>query len=236
MPIASLPPRHAHPPTPKAHRLIYRPPTLGKDFWVLDNALPDPMSVRERLLAREDWVEGAPKRPESWPGRRAQPALTPEELGPIEAWVKAQTGQKRLFAVTAAAGMGNMLNHNCVQLVGANDAGPRPHTDARRLCRFAAVLYLNPNVPDHCGTGFYRVRLPDGDLGGNSIPGRFDNLVEALDTRFVPPDLFVLDQAIDHRFNRLLVYRADLIHSATAYWGGDEPADQRMAVVLFWMS
>jgi hypothetical protein len=80
------------------------------------------------------------------------------------------------------------------------------------------------------------VRLPDGDLGGNTIPARLDNLVEALDTRFVPPDLFELDEAIDHRFSRLLVYRADLIHSATAYWGGDDPADQRMALVLFWLS
>jgi len=236
MPLVSPPLHHARPPAPKAHRLIYRPPTLGKDYWVLDDALADPMAVRKRLLAREDWVQGAPKRPESWPGRRAQPALTPEELNPIETWARAQTGQKRLYAVTAAAGTGNQLNHNCVQLVGAGDAGPRPHTDARRLCRFAAVLYLNPQVPDHCGTGFYRVRLPDGQLGGNTLPARFDNLVEALETRFVPPDLFVLDQAVDHRFNRLLVYRADLIHSATAYWGGDEPADQRMAVVLFWMS
>ena len=229
-------PSQGRPPAPKVQRLVYRPPTLGRDYWVLDDALPDAMAVRERLLARGDWVEGAPKRPESWPGRRAQPALTAEELAPLETWARAQIGCKRLFALPAAAGMGNLLNHNCVQLVGAGEAGPRPHTDSRRLCRYAAVLYLNPDVPDHCGTGFYRVRLPDGQLGGNTLPGRFDNLVEALDTRFVPPGIFALDEAVDHRFNRLLVYRADLIHSATAYWGGDAPAGQRMAVVLFWMA
>lgn len=224
------------PPAPKAHRLVYRPPQLGRDYWVLDDALADPLSVRERLLASSNWVEGAPKRPESWPGRRAQPALTPEELTPLEAWACRQTGVKRLSTVPAAAGMRNVLNHNCVQLVGVNDAGPRPHTDSRRLCRYAAVLYLSPTTPEHCGTGFYRVRLPDGTLGGNSPPARYDNLVEALDTRFVPPNLFALDVAVDHRFNRLLVYRADLIHSATAYHGGDDPAEQRMAVVLFWMA
>ncbi len=208
----------------------------GRDFWVLDNALPDPTAVRQRLLARTDWVEGAPRRPESWPGRRAQPALTPDELAPLEAWARACTGARRLFAPAGLAGPDRQLNHNCVQLVGAHDASPRPHTDARRLCRYAGVLYLNPAVPDHCGTGFYRVRLPDGRLGGNTLPGRFDNLVEALDARFVPADLFVLDQAVDHRANRLLLYRADLIHSATAYWGGADLASQRMAVVLFWMA
>jgi hypothetical protein len=192
--------------------------------------------VRERLLAGSDWVEGAPKRAESWPGRRAQPALTPEELAPLESWACRQTAAKRFYTVPAAAGMRNVLNHNCVQLVGANEAGPRPHTDSRRICRYAAVLYLNPAVPDHCGTGFYRVRLPDGTLGGNTPPARYDNLVEALETRFVPPNLFSLDVAVDHRFNRLLVYRADLIHSATAYHGGADPAEQRMAVVLFWMA
>lgn len=223
-------------PSPKVNRLVYRPPTLGKDYWVLDDALADPLGVRARLLTREDWVEGAPKRPESWPGRRAQPALTAEELAPLEAWARARTGAKRLFAVPGAAGMGNLLNHNCVQLVAAHEARPRPHTDARRLCRYAAVLYLNPAVPDHCGTGFYRVRLPDGQLGGNTPAARFDNHVDALDTRFVPPDLFVMDTAVDHRFNRLLLYRADLIHSATAYWGGEAHGEQRMAVVLFWMA
>ena len=222
-------------PSPKVQRLVYRPPVVGKEVWILDNALPAPLAVRQRLLDRQDWVLGAPHRPETWPGMRAQPALTPDELAPIEAWARQQTGQKKLFSVGALAGAGNQLNHNCVQLVGANEAGPKPHTDSRRLCKYAAVLYLNPDVPDHCGTALYRVRQPDGTLGGNSIPARFNNLVEALDTRFVPPDLFVQDVAFDHRFNRLVMYRADLIHSATAYWGST-PEDKRMTVVLFWMA
>ncbi|MFX8778324.1 DUF6445 family protein, partial [Acinetobacter baumannii] len=78
---------------------------------------------------------------------------------------------------------------------------------------YAAVLYLSPNVPPECGTSFFRVRLPGGQPGGNMVPPPHANLVEALGTRFVPPDFFVEDTRIDYRFNRLLVYRANLIHS-----------------------
>jgi hypothetical protein len=230
-----MPPSPTAQTEPKAHRLVYRAPLLGRDYWVLDDALPDPLAVRERLLAREDWVQGAPLRPETWPGQRAQPALNAEELAPLEAWARQQTGQKKLWALGASQGAGQQLNHNCVQLVGAAEGGVKPHTDSRRLCKYAAVLYLNPKVPEHCGTAFYRVRLKDASLGGNTLPSRYNNLVEALDSRFVPADLFVQDVAVDHRFNRLLVYRADLIHSATAYWG-DSLDSKRMTVVLFWMA
>ena len=46
-----------------------------------------------------------------------------------------------------------------------------------------------------------------------------DNLVHALGTRYVPHDSFVEDVRVPHRFNRLLVYRANFLHSATAYFG-----------------
>jgi Family of unknown function (DUF6445) len=127
------------------------------------------------------------------------------------------------------------LNHNCIQVVGVDECEPRPHTDSRALCRYAAVLYLNPDVPDHCGTSFYRQRLPMGQRGGNMAPPPHANLVEALGTRFVPPDSFVEDIAIPHRFNRLLLYRANLIHSATGYWG-KALEEKRMAAVFFWMA
>ena len=222
-------------PAPQVHRLIHRPPVLGEDYWVLDDALADPHAVRARQLARTDWTLGAPHRPESWPGMRAQPALLPGELAGIEAWVMRQTGRKRLFQAVPGSGANGLLNHNCVQVVAATEATARPHTDSRTLCRYAGVLYLSPDGPDFAGTTFYRARLPDGRPGGNTLPSRYANLVEALGTRFVPPDLFEPEVSVDHRFNRLLVYRADLIHSATAYFGR-EMEDRRMAAVFFWMA
>ncbi|MBP8080537.1 MAG: hypothetical protein KAY12_00120 [Arenimonas sp.] len=213
--------------------LPYRKPTEGRDYWLLDDALPNALAVRERCLARTDWIEGYPRRPESWPGLRVMPGLEPDELEGIESWVRKVTGSRKLWIESAPDGA--RLNHNCIQVVGEDECGPRPHTDSRKLCRYAAVLYLNPEVPDDCGTSFYRQRLPNGQLGGNTVVGSHANLVEALGTRFASPGAFVEDVRIDHRCNRLLLYQANLIHSATAYWG-HELAEKRMAAVFFWMA
>jgi hypothetical protein len=213
--------------------LPYRKPTEGRDYWLLDNALPNALAVRERCMAKTDWIEGYPRKPESWPGLRTIPGLEPDELASIEAWVRKVTGSKKLWVETAPDGAS--LNHNCIQVVGEEECGPRPHTDSRKLCRYAAVLYLNPEVPDDCGTSFYRQRLPNGQLGGNIVSGPHANLVEALGARFVAANSFVEDLRIDHRFNRLLLYSSNLVHSATAYWG-HELAEKRMAAVFFWMA
>lgn len=218
---------------PQVRRLVYREPLLGRDYWILDDALLRPNEVRERMLARTDWVQGAPYRPESWPGMRAQPALSEDELRPIEDWFLEQAGRKKIFK-PAVTGDGN-LNHNCVQVVSAREGSVRPHTDSRALCTHAGVLYLSPDGAEHAGTTFFRARLPDGSLGGNSIPSRYANLVEALGTRFVPSNLFVEDVSVDYKFNRLLLYRADLIHSATAYFG-EALQDRRMTAVFFWLA
>ncbi|MFG3202216.1 DUF6445 family protein [Streptomyces sp. NPDC048192] len=213
--------------------LPYRKPTKGRDYWVIDDALPDVDAVRERCLAKDDWVKGYPYTSETWPGLRAMPGLEPGELAVIERLVKKATGAKELWVQQAPGG--GTLNHNCVQVVGEGESEPRPHTDSRALCRYAAVLYLNPRVPKACGTAFYRQSLPGGRLGGNIVQAPHNNLVEALGTRFVPADHFEEDVRVPHRYNRLLLYNANLVHSATAYHG-TTLEEKRMTAVFFWMA
>ena len=213
--------------------LPYRKPTAGRDFWIVDDVLPDPDAVRARSLARNDWTLGWPHRQESWPGMRVMPGLEPDELAIVEARVKALTGAARLWP--GASPDGATLNHNCIQVVGVDEGEVRPHTDSRALCRFAAVLYLSPALPEECGTSFFRQRLPSGQLGGNSVMPPNNNLVEALGTRFVAQGSFAHDIAVPPRYNRLLVYRANLIHSATGYCGRTLE-DKRMTAVFFWMA
>jgi hypothetical protein len=213
--------------------LPYRKPTEGRDYWVLDDVLPDPDAVRERCLAKDDWIEGHPHKPESWPGLRAMPGLDPDELGRVERLVRRATGAGRLWVQQAPGG--GTLNHNCVQVVGEGESEPRPHTDSRALCRYAAVLYLNPAVPKDCGTSFYRQSLPGGRLGGNVVQAPHNNLVDALGTRFVSADAFEEDVRVPHRHNRLLLYSANLVHSATGYCG-TALEEKRMTAVFFWMA
>jgi uncharacterized protein DUF6445 len=223
----------ASPSRPQLPVLPYRKPQRGRDYWVFDDVLPDAQAVRERCLAKDDWTEGYPHKPESWPGLRTMPGLAPGELARVESVVRKATGAKRLWQGKAPGG--GTLNHNCVQVVGRDECEPRPHTDSRALCRYAAVLYLNPGVPKHCGTSFFRQSFPEGRLGGNTVTAPHNNLVDALGTRFVPPDSFTEDVRVDHRANRLLLYHANLLHSATGYHG-EALEDRRMTAVFFWMA
>ncbi|MFJ7151014.1 DUF6445 family protein [Streptomyces sp. NPDC100445] len=228
-----MPPQPPPRPASALPVLPYRRPTRGRDYWVLDDALPDVDVVRERCLARDDWTEGYPYTSESWPGLRAMPALEPGELARIEQLVRKATGARKLWVQQTPGG--GTLNHNCVQVVGEGEGEPRPHTDSRALCRYAAVLYLNPDVAGEYGTSFHRQRLSGGRLGGNVVAAPHTNLVEALGTRFVAPDAFEEDVRVPHRYNRLLLYHANLVHSATGYTGRT-PADKRMTAVFFWMA
>jgi hypothetical protein len=204
---------------------------MGRDVWIADDFLPNALEIRQRCLERKDWALGYPYRDEGWPGMRTQPALLPDELERVESWALQMTGMKRLWQDPVRPD--GLVNHNCVQVVGGDEGEARPHTDSRSNCRFAAVLYLTPRLPPDCGTSFFRQRFPNGNLGGNLVPSPHETLAHALGQRFLPPGSFVEDARIDYRFNRLLLYRSDLIHSATKYFGR-RPEERRMAAVFFW--
>ena len=154
--------------------LPYRKPQEGRDYWIVDGILPDAEGVAERFRTLEAWEMGFPHSRETWPGMRSRNALRLEELEPLEAKVRELTGARRLWSETAPDGA--YLNHNVVQVVGARESGPRPHTDSRRLCRYAAVIYLTPRPPEGSGTTFYRLRYPNGTLSGNVCPAPHANL------------------------------------------------------------
>ncbi len=218
---------------PKPRPLTYRKPVLGRDYWVEDDFLPNALEVSQRCYGQSEWELGAPHRPEPWPGRRSPNALLPDELARLETWVKKMTGAKRLWQ--EATPEGSHLNHNYVQLVGMDESGPRPHTDSRALCRYACVIYLTPNPDPECGTSFYRQRNPNGSLGGNICSPPHTNLREALGVKSLTLDAWQEDLRIDNRFNRILLYRANLVHSATSYFGF-EHQDKRMTALFFWMA
>ncbi|HEU4843883.1 MAG TPA: DUF6445 family protein [Burkholderiaceae bacterium] len=213
--------------------LTYRKPQAGRDYWVADGILPNADEVARRCFAKQDWELGAPHRPEPWPGMRSAGALLPDELAQVEAWVKQVTGARRLWQ--EATPQGSTLNHNYVQLVGGIESGARPHTDSTKLCRYAAVIYLSPAPLPAAGTSFYRLRYPDGTLGGNVCSPPHANLREALGVSGLPPQAWQEELRVDNVYNRILLYRANLVHSASGYFGCDHD-DKRMTAVFFWMA
>jgi hypothetical protein len=59
--------------------LPYRKPAEGRDYWVVDDVLPNAAEVRTRCLARTDWEFGYPYTGEVWPGMRSSPVTFPPE-------------------------------------------------------------------------------------------------------------------------------------------------------------
>ena len=212
------------------NQIPYRKPQLGRDYWIKDRALPNAAEIAERCLGSKDWVLGHPYANQPWPGKRSRNALQPEELSAVEEWVRKQTGVSRLWHDTESGS--RLVDHNSAQLVGATESRSMPHTDAKD-CRYAGILYLSPQAPENAGTSFYRLRYPDGGLGGNLCPPQHASLREALGVPSLPPTAWKEDVAVPNVFNRLLVYRGDLVHAATSYFGSDHRS-KRLTIVFFW--
>jgi len=215
--------------------LPFRELQRGKDYWIEDNALPNPLEVAQRCIAKSTWTLGSPWRPEPWPGMRAPDALTSVELIHVEGSVKKGLGIGSLRPQSDSE-MGHS-GHNHIQIVGGAEGVARPHVDSAKICDFAGVLFLHPNPPTlHCGTSFYRLHLPGEEPGGNVCPEEYESLrqVPGLPQE-MDPTMFEEILEVPYVFNRLLAYKSDLIHSASSYFGwGHELASKRMAVVFFW--
>lgn len=216
-------------------KLLYRALERGKDYWVEDNVLADPLSVAQRCISKSTWTLGAPWRPEPWPGMRAPGALLPDELARVEQVLR--TGLNVTTPLQPQMDPeGGLSGHNHIQIVGGGEGVARPHVDSATICDFAGVLFLHPAAPTvHCGTSFYRLRLSDGTLGGNVCPPEYESISQIPGMEYMDPTMWEEELEVPYVFNRLLVYRSDIVHSATAYFGwGHELASKRMTVTFFW--
>ena len=131
-------------------------------LWILDNALPNVDEVRARCLAKPTGRMGFLIGMKD--GRNAFPALLPDELAPIEDWVRKVTGYKKTVAKSDAGR--NDAKSNCVQVVGVDEADARPHTDSRPNCRLAAVIYLYAGSIARLWNVVLPAATPRGKLGG----------------------------------------------------------------------
>lgn len=216
-----------------APKLPYEKLEHGKNYWIVDGVLPNAIEVAERCFSREKWEYGSPYQPESWPGMRFHGALNEAELQHVEATVRRLTGKDKLWTEQPPGGL--RLDCNVAQLVGEGETTPHPHTDSRRLCRYACVIYLSPNPPPNSGTSFCRLRYPNGAIGGNIVEAPNNNLVDALKVRALPIQAWYEDMRVENVFNRMILYKANLVHCATGYFG-KELRDKRLTTVFFWMA
>jgi hypothetical protein len=216
-----------------APKLPYEKLEHGKNYWIVDDVLPNAEEIAKRCFNHTPWEYGAPYQPESWPGMRFHGALTAEELQHVETQVKRLIGKDKLWVEQPPGGL--RLDCNVAQLVGATESSSHPHTDSRSLCRYACVIYLSPNPAPNSGTSFCRLRYPNGAIGGNIVLAPHNNLVDALKVRSLPIQAWYEDLRVENVFNRMILYKANLVHCATGYFG-KELSEKRLTTVFFWMT
>lgn len=213
--------------------LSYEKPELNVNYWVVDDFFQHKkaIDIANRCFNKQKWKLGKPYTAELWPGMRSKNALKKQELLLVEEWVKKTIGKDKLWTAELD---GVVVDTNTAILVGATEGDARPHTDNRQLCRYAAVLYLNINPQENSGTSFYRLKYSNGAAGGNIVQAPYHNLVDSLRTSSLPVSAWYRDLSIENKFNRLILFKGNMVHSASGYFG-KEKRDKRLAVTFFWM-
>ena len=103
---------------------------------------------------------------------------------------------------------------------------------------YAAVIYLTPDAPFYTGTSFWAVKNYDeGPLGtANSIRhnSHKDLIPNAFNQKtFVDRSPYELVDTVGNVFNRLVIWDAGMIHSASEYCGYDIPTSRLFHIFFF---
>lgn len=217
-----------------APKLAYEKPELNVNYWIVDDFFSEKEAVKiaNRCYNKKKWKLGKPYTEELWPGMRSKNALTRKELMLVELWVKNMIGSDNIWV---AESNDVVVDTNTAILVGSKEGAARPHTDSRQLCRYGGVLYLSKKAAPHSGTSFYRLKYKNGAAGGNLVTRPNQNLVDALKTNFLPSSSWYEEFSIENKFNRLILFKGNMVHSASSYFGKDK-RDKRLAITFFWMT
>lgn len=100
------------------------------------------------------------------------------------------------------------------------------HSDVQS---YAAAVYLTPNAPPQCGTTFYRSKQhPNIRKVGVNDPNYFD----VYENYYYDKTKFEVVDVVGNVYNRLAMWDARLIHSASEYFGKDKN-DSRLFHLFF---
>ena len=219
---------------PNVPSLTYEKPEIGVNYWIEDDFFTQEEAIvlANRCFNKSKWKLGKPYTSELWPGMRSHNALNKKELLKVEDWVISKINKDALWVAKSTS---VVVDSNAAILVGAEEGAARPHVDNRSLCTYAAVLYLSQKPDISAGTSFYRLKYNNGAPGGNIVEAPYLNLVDALNVQSLPLSAWYLDTVLENHFNRIVLFKGNMVHSASAYFG-KEKREKRLAVTFFWMA
>ena len=92
------------------------------------------------------------------------------------------------------------------------------HSDSQQ---YAGIVYLTPNAPPECGTGFYRhkkYKIRDSNLF--SKQDWYQSKLNYKEPHLDKTSWEIVD-SIGNVYNRLVIFNAQYIHAVTEYFGED---------------
>ncbi|QEY13935.1 hypothetical protein D0B88_17735 [Cellvibrio sp. KY-YJ-3] len=207
----------------------------------VDDFLPDPVQMVDAAVQSTFTPYAAAAQRKGYPGVRT---AAPADYGRV---LTATVGNvlREEFAIAASAKITMLQEAMCMMTVPEAALGPLqtiPHFDASNPHFFATLLYLCDEF--HGGTGFYRHNA----TGYETItPERCDHYLDTcydeLNSRrrtkryFSDTDeTFTKIGFISARFNRLVIYRGCLLHSANILSElslGTDPRNNRLTANVF---
>ena len=192
-------------------------PNANKRVHVVDDFYEDPMAVRQHAL--EQYYNDDP----GYLGMRTRKQFFYD-------------GVKEKFEEVLQRRITKWEDYGMNGRFQSNIAGTKLvyHCDSQS---WAAAVYLSPDAPYWTGTSFYAVKNYDaGELGSaNSIR---HNSHPELDLAFnqhtfVDRSPYELVDTVGNVFNRLVIWDAGLIHSASEYCGWDIASSRLFQIFFF---
>jgi hypothetical protein len=80
--------------------------------------------------------------------------------------------------------------------------------------QYAGIIYLTPDAPPDCGTTFYRSKITKNSKMDND----FDKVFK---TGLYDGTQFDVVDVVGNKYNRLVLFDAQMIHAASAYFGNN---------------
>jgi len=164
---------------------------MNLDLMVIDNFYSNPDNVRAYALEQPFDVKG------NYPGSRTKPYLPQDVKDAIQYWMA--------FAGEITDWFENTGYTGAFQIATAQD---RTWIHSDHFNMWAGVCYLTPDAPHTGGTALYRHRATGFYRRGDIEVG------DGYD--YTKWDKF---DTIGNKYNRLILYRADLFHASVDYFG-----------------
>jgi hypothetical protein len=194
------------------------------NYTIVDNLFVDPISIRQRALSNK-----FEKIPGDYPGMRY---LIDDES--INDFVK-----NAIITYTNLTEIDNSKLYCMFQLIPAFYERGWVHRDSD--CEYAGVVYLNPEPLQNSGTSLYTKTSKFSEVALSQlqkIKNDFYNhrnvsMSHVRKVREFYNSNFTETKNIENKFNRLFMYKANMLHAENNFFGSTKE-DSRLTLVFFY--